>query len=137
MAKMKWLVEFEVDEIWVADGFDMTDQGALDMLSSVLGYANIGTELDARIIAGPSAKRVANAQGYRVCDVIKKQRADNKIKHYTENPLIGIKRVLQNALRKLDSVAFLSREGDTDEIKSDIFQAIRKISTGLQPTDEN
>lgn len=42
MAKKQWYawtVEFKVHRTWVEDGFDMTDERALDMLSHDLGYA--------------------------------------------------------------------------------------------------
>lgn len=65
MAKtFKWTVEFEVAECWVADGFDMTDRRALDMLSQDLSYANIGTELSAKVKRSPSPKSIAIAQGH-------------------------------------------------------------------------
>lgn len=62
--KFKWIVEFEVDECWVADGFELTDERALDMLASDLRYANIGIELGAKVLQGPSIKDVRIAQGY-------------------------------------------------------------------------
>lgn len=65
MAKFKWTVEFEVDEVWVADGFVLTDERALDMLSNDLRYATIGTELTAKVVSAPSNNRIAKAQGYR------------------------------------------------------------------------
>ena len=60
----KWTVEFEVAAEWVADGFVMTDQTALDMLSARLSSANIGTELRARVIKQPSLTSIAKRQGY-------------------------------------------------------------------------
>lgn len=44
-------VEFTVDRTWIDDGFDMTDDRALDMLSNDLKYAQIGAELDAHVIS--------------------------------------------------------------------------------------
>ena len=63
MVKLKWVVEFGVDESWVADGFDLTDDRALDMLSHDLCYANIGTELSARVIKRPSKVTIEKLQG--------------------------------------------------------------------------
>lgn len=65
MAKFKWTVEFEVDEVWVADGFVLTSERALDMLSSDLGWADISSELSARVVSHPDLESVAKAQGYR------------------------------------------------------------------------
>ena len=65
MAKFKWTVEFEVDEVWVADGFIMTNQRALDMLAADLGWADIGSELSAKVILHPDLDSVAKCQGYK------------------------------------------------------------------------
>ena len=64
MAKLKWTVGFSVDKSWVADGFDLTDDRALDMLSGDLRYANIGTELGAKVIKAPDKKLIRKLQGY-------------------------------------------------------------------------
>lgn len=61
----KWTVEFEVDECWVADGFDLDNDRALEMLANDLGWANINTELKARVIKAPKADLIAKTQGYR------------------------------------------------------------------------
>lgn len=60
-----WVVRFEVCGTWIADGFDLTHDRALDMLSNDLGMANIGEELNARVIAAPPADRIAQEQGYK------------------------------------------------------------------------
>ena len=61
--RFKWVVEFEVDETWVTDGFELTDERALEMLASDLAYA-YGHELGAKVIKAPDPLRVAKAQGY-------------------------------------------------------------------------
>ena len=63
MAMLRWTVEFAVDESWVADGFDLTDERAKEMLATDLGYA-YGHELGAKVLKYPSAERVARLQGY-------------------------------------------------------------------------
>lgn len=62
MAKLKWTVEFEVDEAWVADGFDLTDDRAKDMLARDLGWA-YGHELGAKVIKKPDPKIIRELQG--------------------------------------------------------------------------
>lgn len=62
--KLKWTVEFSVDKTWVEDGFDLTNNRALDMLSNDLQYANIGTELNARVIKSPDKKLIRKIQGF-------------------------------------------------------------------------
>lgn len=61
--KLKWTVEFSVDKSWVEDGFDLTKDRALDMLANDLRYANIGTELDAKVIKCPDKKLIKKLQG--------------------------------------------------------------------------
>ena len=63
MAMLRWTVEFAVDSSWVADGFDLTDERAKEMLNGDLSYA-YGHELNAKVIKYPSAERVARLQGY-------------------------------------------------------------------------
>lgn len=61
----KWTVEFEVHESWVADGFDMTDERAREMLTETLPCA-FDMELKARVVKSPSARAIRMAQGYEV-----------------------------------------------------------------------
>lgn len=61
--KFKWTVEFEVDEIWVADGFDLDAERAEAMLMNDLTFAE-GHEVSAKVIAAPSRERIREAQGY-------------------------------------------------------------------------
>ena len=59
----KWTVQFQVDESWVADGFDLTDERAMAMLNSTLPYA-YESELRAKVTAAPNHKAIRKAQGY-------------------------------------------------------------------------
>lgn len=63
MRKFKWTVEFEVDEIWVADGFDLDDERALSMLNNDLRFAST-QELGAKVIKSPDSSEIRKAQGY-------------------------------------------------------------------------
>lgn len=66
MPKIKpysWIVRFTVSPVWVADGFALSDDRALKMLSSDLSFAN-SKELSATVLEAPSAIHIANAQGY-------------------------------------------------------------------------
>jgi len=63
--KVSWIVRFSVDKSWVADGFDIDDERALDILSHALRYANVGTELDAKVLRKPAKALVERLQGYR------------------------------------------------------------------------
>lgn len=64
MAMLKWTVVFSVDESWVADGFDLDDARAKNMLSSDLDYA-YDWEIDAKVIKAPSIARIKKAQGFK------------------------------------------------------------------------
>lgn len=76
--KFKWTVEFTVDETWVADGFNLTDLRALDMLAGDLRYANVGTELAARVVKAPDPMKIAKAQGYKDASQVLQEIANDK-----------------------------------------------------------
>ena len=78
--KIKFTVEFAVDPTWVADGFFLDKNTALMMLAKELGWADIGSELDARMVKFPNAEKVAKLMGYAS---VEKMRADNP--HATED----------------------------------------------------
>ena len=61
--KLKWTVEFLVDETWVTDGFDLTDERALNMLAGDLQFA-YPHELGARVISAPPPEEIRKLQGY-------------------------------------------------------------------------
>ncbi len=60
--KFKWTVEIEVDETWVADGFDLTDERAHALVCNDLPYAS-GHEIKCKVIARPNMIDVNIAQG--------------------------------------------------------------------------
>jgi hypothetical protein len=61
--RFKWTVEFTVDQTWVEDGFDLTDERALSMLAHDLSSA-YGHEIDARVIEAPDQADIRLTQGY-------------------------------------------------------------------------
>ena len=61
----KWTVEFEVAAAWVADGYDMDDERAREMLASDLSYA-YGNEVAARVIEAPDADALRIERGGKV-----------------------------------------------------------------------
>jgi len=64
--RYKWTVRFEVDAVWVADGFDLTDERALEMLARDLNYANVDLELRAKVLKAPKPNDILWEQGYKV-----------------------------------------------------------------------
>lgn len=60
----KWTVEFEVAPVWVADGFDMTDERAQNMLREDLSLSS-SSEVTARVIKAPKATDIAREQGFK------------------------------------------------------------------------
>lgn len=62
--RFKWTVQFEVDELWVADGFDLTDERALMMLAKDLDFACMSTELAAKVVKAPAQAEIRRVQGY-------------------------------------------------------------------------
>lgn len=63
MKRYKWTVEFEVDETWVEDGFELTDERAHAMLANALSCA-YNTEFSAKVISAPPQAEIRKAQGY-------------------------------------------------------------------------
>ena len=62
MKTFKWVVEFEVTENWVEDGFNITECEARYMITKALPYA-YSSEYKATVIKSPSAKLIAKKQG--------------------------------------------------------------------------
>ncbi|MFA5385705.1 MAG: hypothetical protein WC364_13810 [Eubacteriales bacterium] len=59
---LKWTVEFSVDPSWIADGYDLTDERALEMLAGDLRHAHIETELAAKVISAPKKEIIEGLQ---------------------------------------------------------------------------
>lgn len=59
----KWVVEFEVDETWVADGFNLTDERAHLMIQKDLAYS-YPSETSAKVIKAPKMEEIMEVQGY-------------------------------------------------------------------------
>ncbi len=79
MSKLKWTVELYVDDNWVADGFDLTDERAKGMLAKALPYS-YNSEIDAKVIGRPAARRVARLQGYPTTKEVIEIRKEGRIK---------------------------------------------------------
>ena len=62
----KWTVEFEVDETWVADGFELDDDRAKEMLQTDLAWA-YPYEISAKVIKSPDQATIRKAQGFKGC----------------------------------------------------------------------
>jgi len=59
----KWVVQFEVTENWVEDGFNLTEEEARNMIGNALPFAN-GAEYKATVIKSPSQTLIRKTQGY-------------------------------------------------------------------------
>ena len=59
-----WTVEIAVREVWVADGFELTEERAHGIMAKELGWANGETEIACRLVDAPDQKRIRVAQGY-------------------------------------------------------------------------
>jgi hypothetical protein len=59
----KWTITFEIDAIWVADGFDMTNDRAKDMIERELAFSR-NDETRVKVLKAPSAKAILREQGY-------------------------------------------------------------------------
>lgn len=60
----KWTAEIEVDETWIADGFELTAEDLKNaILEHMLGYAD-DSEVNVEIVKSPSEDEIREAQGY-------------------------------------------------------------------------
>lgn len=71
--KFKWTIEVEMDEAWVADGFDMTDERVSNMLQAYMPHV-YGHEVGGRVLKRPPDEAVAKAQGYKTVEAYLKAR---------------------------------------------------------------
>lgn len=60
--RYKWVVEFSVDASWVADGFEIDNERAHDMLSNAISGA-FNHEIAARVLKAPDPREVWKEQG--------------------------------------------------------------------------
>lgn len=60
----RWTVEIQVDAVWVADGFEMTDDRIERMLMNELSSAT-EYEVAGRVLTAPDPDRIAREQGYK------------------------------------------------------------------------
>lgn len=63
--KFKWVVEIEIDEIWVSDGYEATADNVKEaILGYSLGYAN-DHEVKTKLLKSPKSIAIRKAQGYK------------------------------------------------------------------------
>lgn len=62
-AKFVWTIQIEVDEVWIADGYNLTKDRAIYMVLSDLSSAT-SDEVCVKVLSKPSNSSIANAQGY-------------------------------------------------------------------------
>lgn len=60
----EWTVKIRVNAVWVADGFDLTDERVHDMVSHDLQYAH-SYEIETEVVKAPDADEVAREMGYK------------------------------------------------------------------------
>lgn len=60
--KFKWVVEFTIDQTWVEDGFNLTEERAKEMVESALPFST-GSETSVRILKAPDADIIREVQG--------------------------------------------------------------------------
>lgn len=129
-----WIVRFDVAPEWVADGFTLSDQRALEMLGRETSGC-MSTELAACVLQGPDLSRVLREQGYPVGRARSAREYDalsNAAPAAYVAP-VHLAKTLSDAVRLLDSVAFVSHEGDkTTEVLEQLRHAL-KLVNGLAP----
>ena len=63
MRRFKWVVEIELDESWVADGFDLGEWDPDVLAGRIMPYAT-EEEKTVRVVEAPSPASIREAQGY-------------------------------------------------------------------------
>jgi hypothetical protein len=61
---LKWTIEIEVDEKWVADGFNLSKPRQLQALEEQILQWAYGHEKRVTLVSGPDPAKVAELQGY-------------------------------------------------------------------------
>lgn len=119
-----WVIAFTVAPLWVQDGFALCDERAASMLGHELDCAR-GDEFSARVLEAPSALQIASIQGYTK-DSLGGGQAVRELRDGC--PSNGtIHGALITARKLLDSVAFVSVEGDTAAALAKIDAALAAI----------
>ncbi len=139
-----WLVRFDIAPEWVGDGFNLTDERALEMLGRDLDGACMSTELAARVISAPSALRIVREQGYAP----KTSGAGEAVAAviagaphaYAGSETIGgdvrVDSALIDAISLLEKVAFVQHENDnTGVVLSKLREALALVR-GDQPISD-
>lgn len=139
-----WIVRLDVAPEWVADGFSLGDQRALEMLGETLPYANMSYELAARVLAAPSSLRIVREQGFGPTHPDAGTEAasirmeaphaypdtDGKVKGNT------LDKAITDAIKLLDSVSFVREEGDeTAQVVANLRQA-QALVRGDEPISD-
>src|SRR5690606_4229145 len=117
--------------LWVQDGFTLTDERLLEMLSRET-CGCMSTELAARVLAAPSPLRIAKEQGYGP----KTQGSDTEIlmimggaphayaAMQKQFKGVTLDKAITDAIKLLDSVAFVRDEKDnTQEVLANLRAA--------------
>lgn len=72
--KLKWTIEIEMEDTWVADGFDMTDERVSDMLQAYMPHV-YGHEVKGRVLKRPPDEVVAKLMGFKTVEAYLKDRS--------------------------------------------------------------
>jgi len=120
-----WVVRYDVAALYVADGFTFSDQRALEMLSRETTGC-MSTEIAARVLVAPDRVRILKEQGARPDakgreTIVEKELRIGSPAAYNQGTLLD---ALVSAWALLDSVPFVSKEGDTEEVRSKLKGAI-------------
>lgn len=119
-----WVVRFTVAPLWVQDGFVLSDEVALDMLAQAIP-TGFDTELQAKVLEAPEPLQLVELQGY---DAQHPKRGDAvKVIEEGHGEVGLVQDALASARDLLDSVAFVSQEGDTAEVLNKLRRALSAL----------
>ena len=130
-----YIVRFDIAPLWVADGFVMNDEVALDMLANHLPYACQEWELAAKVLCAPSPARIEDTQGFKPGSISKviMQGAPEAYKDFGENTVTS---AIIDAIQLIDSVAYVREKGDNSrDVLAKLLIALGKM-TGSTPISD-
>ncbi len=71
--KYEWVVRIKVDPVWVADGFNLTDDRMQRIMEHAMPYA-YSHEIECEVLESPTDESIAAEQGYKTVEAFRESR---------------------------------------------------------------
>jgi hypothetical protein len=124
--RFRWVVEFAIDSSWVADGFEIDDERAHEMLAKAVPYA-FNTEIEAKVISAPTREHVARVQGYAIKGALAEERG--------ARPVWALEATVLDDRDSIE-VPDLEKEFHATDVFAAVVEAGRLVGLGLEDTGD-